>query len=127
MLGKLLAIADIGQRVYSRWLLRRMLSSAIIIVGLTITASITAGAVIISTLYAAYLALIRSGRDPQFAFLLVDGLGALTALLLIVLAAMGLRYLCTAPRKAFQKFPAARNANEIVEAFLEGFMRPPAE
>src|SRR5271170_8087971 len=95
---KLLAIANLGQRAYGRWLFQRLLSGIIVVAGLTIVISIMLGAMLVGSLWAAYFALLYYGIGQLMAMMLTGALAMMIMASLVFLTLSCLHRLRQMPR-----------------------------
>lgn len=120
----LLALANLGQRTYGRWLFHRLISGIFVVVGLTIIISIMISAVLVGSLMAAYFTFIHYGVYPQIAMVITGVLAILIITLLILLTLLRLRHLRKMPQTLLKQSPVTSCAAGVLQAFLDGFMGP---
>ena len=111
----LLIAAGLARGIYGRWQFRRLLLSVMAMAGLLIITSMLISALLITGVYASYLALLRYGWEPQAAISLTGMLLAAAIVLLIAFTVISMRRLR-------RKFPIGNRADEALNAFLDGFM-----
>jgi hypothetical protein len=110
--GNLLAIAG---NVYMRWRSQRLLSSVIVVAGLTWITSAMVSALLIGGFYAAYQAFVYYGLTPLMALFVV----ATLAILLTAILIASVRFYA---RRLFKRAPATNRVSETVDAFLDGLL-----
>lgn len=69
---KLLVIATLGHKAYSKWLFQRMLSRLTAIVGIVFIIAILLSALVIGLLFTTHTALLHGGIPPQMAMLIIS-------------------------------------------------------
>ncbi len=117
---KLLALALLVQRTYGRWLFQRLLSGIVVVAGLTIITSIMVSAILISSLVAAYFALLHYGIEQQAALLIISITVILTIVALIILTLACLHHLRQMPRTLLKRSPLTARAMDTLDAFSDG-------
>ncbi len=121
-MDKLIAIASLGQKAYSRWLFRRLLSGIIVVAGLTIVTSIMVSAMLIGGLYALYFLLSGYGAEPQAAMIITGIMAGLSIGMLAILTLVGLQHLRQMPRALLKRSPFTSGAMDTLDAFTDGLM-----
>ncbi len=119
---QLLAVITLVQRTYGRWLFRRLLSGMIVVAGLVLTTAIMVSAALMVGLYAAYIALINAGFEPQMAVLMVCGMTIFAAVLLIIATLAYLRHLRQVPQNIIKKSPITSLPSDALDAFIAGLL-----
>lgn len=119
---KLLTIISIGQKVYSGWIFRQLLSGMIIIAGLTIIASITLSAMLLAGFYIAYATLLALGAGQVAAALLTGVLMALVIVLVGFIIMKCLHNLRQLPQKLLNQSPLTSQFMDTLNAFSNGLM-----
>lgn len=119
---KLLAIAALGQRAYGRWLFKRLLSSIIMVTGLTIVTSIMGSAMLIGGLYAAYFTLLYYGIGQLMVMVIISILAILIIAILAFFTLACLRDLRRMPQTLFKRSPFTSRAMDTLDAFTDGLM-----
>jgi hypothetical protein len=119
---QLLALINLVQRTYGRWLFRRLLSGMIVVAGLVLTTAIMVSAALIAGLYAAYIALINSGFEPQIAVLLVCGIAVVAAAILVTVTCAYLHHLRQVPQSIIKKSPITSLPSDALDAFISGLL-----
>ncbi len=119
---KLLAIASIGQRTYSKWLFQRLVPTIVLIAALTIVIGTIVGMMLVGGFYLYYESLITSGVDPTSAITVIIA-WAVTAIMIFSIVIF---YCFCHLRKMPQKFLKKSSCNHVIagviSAFLDGFM-----
>lgn len=118
----LLAIANLGQRAYGRWLFSRLLSGIIIIVGLTIIIGVMVSAVLVASLFVIYYALLSYGIGQLMAVTTSAVLALLVIAVLVFLVLTSLHHLRQLPRTLLQQSPLTSRAMDTLDAFTDGLM-----
>jgi len=127
-MDKLIALAAVAQNIYSRWLFRRLLSGMITIVILTIITAVMVSAMLIGGLYFIYQALLHLGMEPYLATLGITVIVMASVLLFMFIILVLLRRLREMPRWLLKrKVPPVSHANDVVNAFLDGFLESQAK
>lgn len=127
-MDKLIALAAVAQNIYSRWLFRRLLSGMITIAILTIITSVMVSAMLIGGLYFIYKALLHLGMEPYLATLGITVIVIASVLLFMFIILVLLRRLREMPRRLLKrKALHISHANNVVNAFLDGFFEPQAK
>lgn len=119
---KLFALANLGQRTYGTWLLQRLLPAIVAIIGLTIITSIMISAMLVGSLYAAYIALLYYGTEPHTAMLMIGIAAAAIIALLVILTLSCIRRLRHMPLTLLKGSHLSSNAAGVVSAFAHGLM-----
>lgn len=119
----LLAIVNLGQKSYGRWLFTRLLPGMIAIAGLTIVIAIMISVAFIILLAIEYSTLLSYRMDHQVA-MVVTGISAIAIILmLIILTSAWLNNLRQVPKKLLQKSPLSSGIMDTIDAFTDGLMR----
>lgn len=118
----LLAIANLGQRAYGRWLFQRLISGIIMVVGLTFVIAIMVSAILIASLVATYFVLIHYGLAFGAAIIIIVLLAIALIVLLILLTLSCLHHLRKMPRTLFRQSPLTSRAMDTLDAFTAGLM-----
>jgi len=119
---KLLAIVNLGQEFYGRWLFRRLLISFVLVMSLVFTLSMMVSALLVSTLYVAYAVLLYFGSTPLLAMTIVGALSIIIILVLGMFTLSFLRRLHQMSQMPLNRSPIASHAIDILGAFADGFM-----
>jgi membrane protein implicated in regulation of membrane protease activity len=120
---KLLAIISLSQNIYGKWLIRKLVSGAIIIGIVAIITSVVTSAVVILAFYILYLFLLHLGLVPLVAISIVGIVGVLLSVLLILFITSFMRDLSSLPKQVMKKrMPQASQAGEVIDSFLSGLM-----
>jgi hypothetical protein len=123
---KLLAIVGIAQTVYGKWLLQKLVNGVITLIALLLITAVLISAIVVSGCYAIYLLLIQHGYEPITASIIVCGLISVTAIVVIVVIFVLLGHLRRMPHTLLrQKIPIVAQAQNIVDAFLDGLLNRP--
>lgn len=123
---KLLAVTALGQAAYGSWasqqLLGRMIGIAGLAAGLAMVIAITVSAILVTSLYAAYFAMIQLGAEQHWAILItaMSALAVIGALVLMLMIC--LRRLRRIPKTLLNQSPIIAQAMDTVGAFMNGFM-----
>jgi hypothetical protein len=112
---KLLAIINIGQRAYDRWLFQCILPGIIILAGLAIIIAMIISAIFVGGLYAAYITLINYSVSQDIAIIIIAISSIITIIILVIMACLALKHLCKPPRIIDTQQPLA----SFVITFLE--------
>ena len=116
----LLAIVNLGQRTYGRWLFSHLLSGMIAIAGLTIVIAIMISAALIATLAALYYTLL-SYQIGQLVAGLVTGISAIAIIMMLIILTLAcLNHLRQIPKTLLQKSPLSSGIMDTLDAFTEG-------
>lgn len=116
---KLLIIATLGRKAYSKWLFQRMIARAIAVAGLVLIIAILLSALLIGLLITAYMALVHSGATPSSAMLVISMATLITIGMLGMLAQHLIRQL---PRMFVPQSPITSRISDTFNAFMDGFM-----
>ncbi len=119
---KLLAIANLGQRAYGRWLFQRLISGILIIAGFTIVLSMMVSTALIAGLLAVYYALHYYEIGQLMAVTITAALALMLIAALVFLVLTSLQHLRTLPRTLLRKSPLTSRAMESLDAFTDGLM-----
>jgi hypothetical protein len=121
-MGKLLAVAALGEKFYGRWLSYRLLSQILLLLGLTIILALLIASLLLCAVYTVHLALVYQGVATWVAwsvsFLLVIAMIATT----VWRIRRCLREFNTAPQNLLQKTMSVAQA---FPAFWAGFTKNP--
>ena len=121
-MGKLLAVAALGEKCYGSWLSYRLLSPILLLLGLTIILALLITSLLICAVYAVHLALVYKDAAPWVAwsvpFVLV--MAMITAIVWKI--RLCLREFNTVPKNTLQKTIAVAQA---FPAFWAGFTKNP--
>jgi len=112
---KLLAIVALGQSFYGRWLFRRLLIGIVMVVALAIIIAIMVSAMLITSLYVAYSALLSYAIEPHMAMVIVGFLALTITLALVTLTLRYLQRLSIMPR-------ATSPLSSLLDSFTNGLM-----
>jgi hypothetical protein len=115
---KLLVIATLGRKAYSKWLFQRMIARAITLMGIIFIIAILLSALLIVLLYVSYMAFLEGGLTPPMAILVVSMLA------LIIIGLLGkLAHNCALdlPRMLAPQSPIASRISDLFDAFMDGF------
>ena len=121
-MGKLLAIADLGQRAYGRWLFQRLLPGALMVVGFTIMLAIMGSVLLLTILVAAYYSLLYYGIGQLMAVMITVGLAVLIMALLVIFILAYLYRLRQTPKTLIKQSPLASHIVDTLDAFYDGLM-----
>jgi hypothetical protein len=116
---KLLVIATLGRKAYSKWLFQRMLSHAIAAVGIIFIIAILLSALLLGLLLLAHSACLQAGFSPLMAMLVISIVTLSIIGMLVMLAQHFVRQL---PCMLAPQSPITSRISGIVNAFMDGFM-----
>jgi hypothetical protein len=120
--GKLLAIVNIGQQTYNRWLFQQLVPSIILVAGLTIVVSIIISMILVGGFYVSYGALLNYGLEQKVAMMIIITAAVITLLIFLILTFLGVCRLRHMPKEILKKSPLNYITLEVLTAFLDGFM-----
>lgn len=116
---KLLVLATLGRKVYSKWLFQRMLSRIIAVAGIIIIIAILVSALLIGLLFTAHTALLQGGVTPPMAMLMIS---MITIFIIGLLGLLAQHFVRQLPRMLAPQSPIAARINDTFNAFMDGFM-----
>lgn len=116
---KLLVLATLGRRAYSKWLFQRMLSRAIAVAGLIFIIAILLSVLLIGLLFITYTALVHGGVTPSMAMLMIS---MITLFIIGMLGVLVQHFARQLPRMLAPQSPITARFSRIVNAFMDGFM-----
>jgi len=119
---KLLAIVDLSQRVYGKWLLKRLLPGILIVAGLIVVVGCMASALLVAALIGVYYALLYYGIGQTLAVMITIILAILIMAALVALIRAYLIYLRRMPKKLLTESPLTSHACKLLDAFADGLM-----
>jgi hypothetical protein len=128
VLDKLIGLATVGSSISSAYQLKRLMPKIVKAVVLAVLTSMMAMFLAAACLGAFYLGLVNAGYDPLEAMLIIGGL-----LLLVTLAFLGLtlKHFFVVRENMHHvlrpKIPIASSVQDIIEAFLDGFLSKPKD
>jgi hypothetical protein len=111
---KLVAAAGLATAIYGKWRLRQFLSEVILVAALALVSAAMISALLISAAYAAYLALLHNGMDPQYAMVTV------MALMTAITAACALFTVMYLRRTIYRHSGMMTQLNDTIDAFVNG-------
>ena len=116
---KLLVIATLGRKAYSKWLFQRMMTRIIAVVGIVLIIAILLSALVIGLLFTAHTALLHGGFTPSMAMLMISMITIFIIGMLVLLAQHFARQL---PRMLAPQSSITSRIGDIFNAFMDGFM-----
>ncbi len=116
---KLLVLATLGRKAYSKCLFQRMLWHVSAVVGIVFIIAILLSALVIGLLLTAHTALLHGGVTPQMAMLIISIITLFIIGMLLMLAQHFARRL---PRMLAQQSPITSRISDVFNAFMDGFM-----
>ncbi len=116
---KLLVIATLGHKAYSRWLFQRMLTRVVAVIGIVVIIAILLGALLIGLLLTAYTAFLHGGFTPSMAMLMIS---TITLFIIGMFGLLAMHFVRQLPRMLAPQSPITARINDIFNAFMDGFM-----
>ncbi len=124
-MNKLYTLLSIGQSLHGKWVLGRLISHILMIIGLALVSAIMCGGLALGCFYAFDLTLQHYGVEPYAALLIVLGTVFLFTLALILFTMLYVKRLRETPHRLMEKkSPLIAHAGEVVDAFIDGFLNP---
>lgn len=117
----LLAIANLGQRAYGRWLFQRLLSGIIVVAGLVMVTAMMISALLVGGLYVSYITLLHYGVGSDMAMMVVALSAVLIIVMLVILTLSCLHHLHQIPKTLFKQALSPSHTSAVLCAFFDGF------
>lgn len=118
----LLAIVNLLQKVYGRWLFQNLLLGIIIIAGLVLVTAIMVSATLIGCLLAVYFTLLSYGIGQTVAIIATAVSALLIIISLIIIMLLYLQHLRKTPKNLLKRSPLTSSVMSTLDAFTAGLM-----
>jgi protein-S-isoprenylcysteine O-methyltransferase Ste14 len=116
---KLLVLATLGRKAYSKWLFQRMLTRAIVVVGIIFIIAILLSALLIGVLFTIHAAFLQGGFSPPVAMLMI---GIITLCIIGMLVMLAQHFARQLPRMLAPQSPITARISDTIHSFMDGFM-----
>ena len=116
---KLLVLATLGRKAYSKWLFQRMLERAMILIGLIFIIAILLSALLIGLLFITHTALLHGGLAPRTAMIIIS---MITIFIIGILAILAQHFARQLPRMLAPQSPITSRISDLFNAFMDGLM-----
>lgn len=116
---KLLVIATLGRKAYSKWLFQRMMTRIIAVVGIVLIIAILLSALLIGLLFTAHTALVSGGFSTHMAMLIIS---IITLSIIGVLVMLAQHFARQLPRMLAPQSSITSRIGDTFNAFMDGFM-----
>jgi hypothetical protein len=116
---KLLVIATLGRKAYSKWLFQRMVTRAIAVVAIVLIIAILISALLIGLLFATHTALLQGGATPQMAMLMIS---IITLFIIGMLIRLTQHFARQLPHMLAPQSPMTARISDTINAFMDGFI-----
>ena len=116
---KLLVLATLGRKAYSKWLFQRVLSRIAAVIGIVIIIAILISALLIGLLFTTHTALLHGGVTPHMAMLMIS---MITLFIIGILGMLAQHLVRQLPRMLAPQSPITARIHDTINAFMDGFM-----
>ena len=118
---KLLIIVNLGQKIYGWQLVRQLLSGGLAVLATTLIVAILISALLLDSLYAAYVALLQAGASLYLAAFIICLAAVFMIAALLGLIANILQRMREGPRGLLNQSALPSIATDALGAFIKGF------
>ena len=119
---KLLVIVNLGQKIYGRQLIRQSLVGGFAALGMTLIVAMLISALLIASLYAAYVALLQAGASLYLAAFVICLAAVFIIAALLSLISNLLQRMREVPCALLNQSPLSSLTTDALGAFIKGFL-----